>query len=121
MSKWQDPLARFDGKPWKSYAGVARNELPLQKPSDPVYNVAVAGRLTGVSGGRLKRWEAWSLINPAHDTLGRRFYSDNDLAQIERIKRYLDAGGVNLAAISTIIALEDALTALGDDMDNLPL
>jgi len=67
-------------------------------PDRALYAISVAGELTGVDPQMLRIYENRGLLTPFRTEGGTRRYSGRDIARIERIAMYLDAG-LNLAGI----------------------
>ena len=81
-----------------------------QQPSSPhpdhaVYAISVAAELSGVGVQSLRLYEAHGLVTPRRTSGGTRRYSSNDVARVGRISDLL-AGGLNLAGVSMVLALE---------------
>lgn len=79
-----------------------------------VYGISVASELSGVEQQSLRLYESKGLLAPARTGGGTRRYSDDDLIRVRRISELL-AGGVNLAGVARILALEDDNTRLEAD------
>jgi DNA-binding transcriptional MerR regulator len=66
----------------------------------PVYPIRTVSKLTGVSEGSLRAWEArYGLLAPARTTGGHRLYSDEDVRLVMRVKRLLHEDGMSMAGI----------------------
>jgi MerR family transcriptional regulator, light-induced transcriptional regulator len=71
----------------------------------PVYPIRTVARLTGISEGSLRAWEArYGLIKPARTKGGHRLYSDNDVGRLNEIKRLLHADGLSMAGVQVIMS-----------------
>jgi DNA-binding transcriptional MerR regulator len=75
------------------------------RPDRALYAISVASELTGVDPQMLRVYERRGLVAPARTAGGTRRYSDDDLARVDRITMYLDAG-LNLAGIERVLNLE---------------
>jgi MerR family transcriptional regulator/heat shock protein HspR len=84
--------------------------IPAKEANQPKYSISTAAELTGVHQQQLRRFEKAGMLSPARSAGGTRRYSDDDLAQVERIRDLSDAG-VNEAGIEQILALQKALHA----------
>ena len=91
---------------------------PSKDPDRALYAISVAGELTGVDPQMLRIYETRGLVSPARTDGGTRRYSGRDLARIERITMYLNAG-LNLAGIERVFALEQEATELRDHVKRL--
>ena len=62
----------------------------LSKESERHYSIGEAGRLTGLEPHVLRFWETeFEALSPRKSVAGRRVYTDEDIAVIERIKTLL--------------------------------
>jgi MerR family transcriptional regulator/heat shock protein HspR len=76
-----------------------------------VYVISVAAELAGVHPQTLRIYERKGLLEPARTAGGSRRYSDDDIAQLQRIQE-LTNDGLNLAGVQKVLALEAELAAL---------
>ena len=66
----------------------------------PVYPIRTVSRLTGVSEGALRAWEArYGIITPARTAGGHRLFSGDDIDRIQEIRRLLHEEGMSMAGI----------------------
>jgi MerR family transcriptional regulator/heat shock protein HspR len=82
-----------------------------------VYGISVAAELVGCGVPALRLYERKGLVEPARTPAGTRRYSDDDLIRLRRITQLL-AGGVNLAGITLVLALEAENGALRADLES---
>jgi MerR family transcriptional regulator/heat shock protein HspR len=87
-------------------------------PDQGLYPISVVTELTGIGAHTLRGYERAGLLAPARTDAGSRRYSDNDLARLRRIAT-LAEGGVNLAGIRHILALEYELAGLRGELAEL--
>jgi MerR family transcriptional regulator/heat shock protein HspR len=88
-------------------------------PSDlGVYGISVAAELVDNAPQNLRLYEARGLLSPARSDGGTRRYSEEDLDRLREIGRLLD-GGLNLAGIAMVLALQDANHALQARLDQI--
>ena len=73
-----------------------------------LYVISVAAELAGVHPQTLRIYERKGLLAPARTSGRSRRYSDRDIALLRRIQE-LTNGGVSLAGVQRILALEDDL------------
>ena len=85
-------------------------------PGRGVYAISVAADLLGMGSQTLRLYERRGLIEPARSAGGTRRYSSDDLDRLRRLAR-LVAGGLNLAGVAMVLALEDANAGLQADLD----
>lgn len=77
------------------------------RPSDtPLYSIAVAAELSGLTPAALRLYEEKGLLTPARSEGGTRRYSDDDLARLREVARLQD-DGINLAGIGHVMRLQD--------------
>ncbi len=69
--------------------------------------IGEAARVTDVSTGMLRHYEARGLVTPARDARGDRIYGFQDVVRIELI-RSLSLGGLSLIAIAAMLTTGDA-------------
>lgn len=67
----------------------------------PVYSMAVAERLSGLTRRRIRYYESLGLLRPARTPGGRRLYSPAELGRLAEVKDLLEAG-LELRAIVTL-------------------
>ena len=67
----------------------------------PVYSMAVAERLSGLTRRRIRYYESLGLLRPARTPGGRRLYSPAELGRLAEVKGLLEAG-LELRAIVTL-------------------
>jgi MerR family transcriptional regulator/heat shock protein HspR len=76
-----------------------------------VYVISVAAELAGMHPQTLRIYERKGLLEPARTQGGSRRYSDDDIAQLQRIQD-LTAEGHNLEGVRRILELEAEIEAL---------
>lgn len=99
------------------------DELQQRRASDvspargrAVYAISVAAELTDAGVQNLRVYERHGLVVPARTAGGTRRYSEEDLDRVRRILHLLD-GGLNLAGVARVLALEDDNAALRAELD----
>jgi MerR family transcriptional regulator/heat shock protein HspR len=92
---------------------------PERKKEDrALYVISVAAELAGVHPQTLRIYERKGLVEPQR-TVGRsRRYSDRDIRRLQRIQE-LTNGGVSLAGVKRIIALEEEVEDLRAEIERL--
>ncbi|WP_245634609.1 MerR family transcriptional regulator [Janibacter limosus] len=80
-----------------------------------VYGISVAADLVGMGSQQLRWYETQGLLSPDRTSGGTRRYSDDDLVRLRRIEVLLDAG-LNTAGISMVIALQDEVEGLREEL-----
>ena len=94
--------------------------------SEPLYGISVAARMVGVHVQTLRYYERAGLIKPSRSGGNTRFYSDRDVAHLQRIRSLIDDLGVNLAGVDVIMRMSERmlemqreLTALKEELNQL--
>lgn len=83
-----------------------------------VYVISVAAELAGCHPQTLRIYERKGLVEPARTGGGSRRYSDQDIADLQRIQE-LTEQGLNLAGVKRVLELEAEVSALHAQMDQL--
>jgi MerR family transcriptional regulator/heat shock protein HspR len=83
-----------------------------------VYVISVAAELAGMHPQTLRIYERKGLLEPARTQGGSRRYSDEDIAQLQRIQD-LTAEGHNLEGVRRILELEAEIEALQGQIEAL--
>jgi MerR family transcriptional regulator/heat shock protein HspR len=83
-----------------------------------VYVISVAAELAGMHPQTLRIYERKGLVEPARTQGGSRRYSDDDIAQLQRIQD-LTAEGHNLEGVRRILELEAEIEQLQGEIDAL--
>ncbi len=83
-----------------------------------VYVISVAAELAGMHPQTLRIYERKGLVEPARTQGGSRRYSDEDIAQLQRIQD-LTAEGHNLEGVRRILELENEIEGLQGQIDQL--
>jgi MerR family transcriptional regulator, heat shock protein HspR len=81
--------------------------------------IRVAAERCGMHEQSLRMYERLGLIKPQRSPGNIRLFSDEDIAQIQFIKRLVDELGVNLAGARIIIDLHAQLRALEAELVRL--
>lgn len=82
----------------------------------PLYSIAVAAELSGLTPAALRLYEDKGLLTPARSEGGTRRYSDDDLARLREVARLQD-DGINLAGIGHVMRLQDENAELRRRLD----
>lgn len=82
----------------------------------PVYGIAVAAQLSGVTEASLRLFEAKGLLTPARSEGGTRRYSDDDIERLRRVTDLRDEG-INIVGIRRVLDLEDENADLRAERD----
>ena len=83
-----------------------------------VYIISVAAELAGVHPQTLRIYERKGLVDPARTGGGSRRYSDADIDRLRQIQE-LTNGGLNLAGVKRVLALEARVRELEAEVREL--
>jgi MerR family transcriptional regulator/heat shock protein HspR len=81
-----------------------------------VYIISVAAELAGVHPQTLRTYERKGLIKPARTSGGTRRYSAKDVDRVRLIQELTQGDGVNLAGVLRILAMQDEIDRLGEEV-----
>jgi len=95
-----------------------REQHPFPEDA-PVFVISVAAQLAGMHAQTLRQYDRLGLVNPSRTPGGGRRYSARDVALLREVQRLSQEEGVNLAGIKRIIALEQEVEALQDQVTAL--
>ena len=84
-----------------------------------VYAISVAASLVGTGMQNLRAYEKAGLVEPSRTAGGSRLYSQDDIERLRRIDALLRAG-LNLAGIAMVLALEEEIAGLRDQLPPRP-
>src|SRR5882762_10266001 len=87
--------------------------------SRAVYVISVAAELAGMHPQTLRIYERKGLVEPKRTAGGNRRYSEADLDRLRRIAE-LTAQGLNLAGVKQVLALEQELVRVVDELERTP-
>ena len=87
----------------------------MRRP-EAVYVISVAAELAGVHPQTLRIYERKGLLEPARTAGGSRRYSEADVSLLRRIQE-LTAEGLNLAGVQRVLALEEEIARLQEQLD----
>jgi len=90
-----------------------------QDNCEPRYVISVAARIVGVQTHTLRYYERIGIIRPYRSQGNIRLYSENDVAQLRRVKTLMDDLGVNLAGIEVILRMIKRITELQRQIEEL--
>ena len=78
----------------------------------PVYSIRVAASLVGLHVQTLRYYERSGLVSPQRSAGNVRYYSDEDVEHIRRIKALVDDLGVNLAGVEVILRMGEQMARM---------
>ena len=97
---------------------MATDNQPKEFSTRAVYVISVAAELAGCHPQTLRIYERKGLLEPARTGGGSRRYSDQDIADLQRIQE-LTEQGLNLAGVKRVLELEAEVAELHDKIDRL--
>lgn len=83
-----------------------------------VFIISVAAELAGVHPQTLRTYERKGLIRPRRTSGGTRRYSQRDIERVRLIQELTQGEGVNLAGVFRILALQDEIDELSDQLED---
>ncbi len=86
---------------------------------EPIFVISVAARMIGVHAQTLRYYERAGLIVPSRSEGNRRYYSQDDLERLRRIKALIDDMGVNLAGAEIALRLMERVSELEAEVSEL--
>jgi MerR family transcriptional regulator/heat shock protein HspR len=84
-----------------------------------VFVISVAAELAGMHAQTLRQYDRLGLVTPGRTPGGGRRYSLRDVAALREVARLSQEEGVNLAGIKRIIALEQEVEHLQEQIEAL--
>jgi MerR family transcriptional regulator/heat shock protein HspR len=81
--------------------------------------ISVAADVVGMHPQTLRIYEAKGLVRPGRTPGGTRLYSERDLERLRLIQRLTTELGLNLAGVQRVLALEDELQKLRNQLGRL--
>jgi MerR family transcriptional regulator/heat shock protein HspR len=85
----------------------------------PRYMISVAAELVGMHPQTLRIYEAKGLVRPRRTPGNTRLYSERDLERLREIQKLTTELGLNLAGVERVMALEDEVARLRNQLDAL--
>ncbi len=86
-----------------------------QDSSSPLYMISVVSRILEVHPQTLRMYEKEGFVSP-HRINRQRFYSDDDIEQLDLIIKLIKELGVNKAGVDIILRMRKRLRSLHDEM-----
>ncbi len=86
---------------------------------EPRYVISVAAKIVGVRTHTLRYYERIGIIEPSRSRGNIRLYSEEDIAQLRRVKSLMEELGVNLAGVEVILHMVKRITELQEQVKEL--
>lgn len=91
------------------------NKEPGQVGDEPLYNIGVVTRMTGISKATLRAWERrYGFPDSERTSGGHRLYSERDIIQLRWVKNRIDQGMQTAQAIRALHHQESLSRVEGD-------
>ena len=87
--------------------------------SEPRYVISVAARMVGVHVQTLRYYERAGLIKPSRSGGNTRFYSEKDVAHLQRIRSLIEDLGVNLAGVEVIMRMSERMLDMQKELNSV--
>lgn len=84
----------------------------MRNPNEPLFSIRIAARLVGLHVQTLRYYERSGLVKPHRSRGNIRYYSEEDVAHIQRIKSLIDDLGVNLAGVEVIMRMKNQMAQM---------
>ena len=82
-----------------------------------VFMISVAAELAEMHPQTLRMYEARGLIAPKRSPKNTRLYSQRDVERLREIQRMTSEGGLNLAGVETVLALEERVEKMRVELE----
>lgn len=92
---------------------------PAPDVDEPLFPVSAAAELAGMHAQTLRQYDRLGLVVPRRRLGGGRRYSLRDIATLREIQRLSQDEGINLAGIARILALEERVAHLAEEVVRL--
>jgi len=89
-----------------------------QDDDRPLFMISVAAELSGMHPQTLRMYERRGLLHPQRTAKNTRRYSQSDVERLQRIQELTELG-LNLAGVERVLAMEQQLHAMAEEMDRL--
>jgi MerR family transcriptional regulator/heat shock protein HspR len=93
--------------------------MPHPDVDEPVFPVSAAAELASMHPQTLRQYDRLGLVVPRRRLGGGRRYSLRDVATLREVQRMSQDEGINLAGIARILALEERVARLADEVERL--
>jgi MerR family transcriptional regulator/heat shock protein HspR len=84
-----------------------------------VFMISVAAELAEMHPQTLRMYEARGLIAPKRSPKNTRLYSQRDVERLRRIQTMTSEGGLNLAGVETVLALEERVERMRVELERV--
>lgn len=87
--------------------------------SEPKYVISVTSRIVGIETHTLRYYERLGLVLPYRSEGNIRYYSENDIEQLRRIKTLMADLGVNPAGVEVVIRMSQKMMEMQNKITQL--
>ena len=84
---------------------------------EPRYVISVAARMLDMQTHTLRYYERVGVIEPHRSRGNVRLYSDQDIAQIKRVKTLVEDMGINLPGVEVILRMLQHMGELQNELE----
>jgi MerR family transcriptional regulator/heat shock protein HspR len=84
-----------------------------------VFMISVAAELADMHPQTLRMYEARGLIQPKRSPKNTRLYSQRDVDRLKRIQQMTSEGGLNLAGVETVLAMEERVEKMRAELERM--
>jgi MerR family transcriptional regulator/heat shock protein HspR len=84
---------------------------------EPRYVISVAARMLDMQTHTLRYYERVGVIEPHRSRGNVRLYSDQDIAQIKRVKTLVEDMGINLPGVEVILRMVQHMGELQNELE----
>ena len=92
------------------------NDNTAMPDDDPCYVISIAARLVGMHQQTLRYYERAGLLEPKRTVGNIRMYSNQDIARIRQIQRWMEEFGVNLAGAEIMLKMTEQMRILREEL-----
>lgn len=91
----------------------------MNQDIEPRYVISIAARMVGVQTHTLRYYERLGIIKPSRSQGNIRLYSEQNIAQLRRVKTLMEDLGVNLVGIDVILRLSQQMARLQQQIEEM--
>jgi MerR family transcriptional regulator/heat shock protein HspR len=92
--------------------------LPLDDADRPLFTVGQVSEMLEVQQAFLRRLDEFAVVSPSRSAGGQRRYTRNEIVVVRYVAELID-GGLTLAAVRRVLALEARVRELEAERDAL--
>ena len=89
------------------------------KDKEPKYVISVTARMVGMETHTLRYYEKLGLVCPYRSKGNIRYYSENDIDQLRRVKSLVNDLGINPAGVEVIMDMSKKMLRMQHTIERL--